>query len=123
MLNKIINKVVERSIRSAILPVNFGRKRPKKTRRYVDTNFFQEQLKFLFILSIAILMVLSEVGLEIGPILAGAGILGLAVGFGGQYLIRDIITGFFMIIENQYRIGDVVNFDGTGGLIWSKILL
>jgi len=49
--------------------------------------------------------------------LAGAGIIGLAVGFGGQYLIRDLISGFFIIIENQYRVGDVVNFDGTGGLV------
>ena len=56
-------------------------------------------------------------GFEIGPILAGAGIVGLALGFGGQYLIRDIITGLFIILENQYRIGDVVNFDSTGGLV------
>ena len=56
-------------------------------------------------------------GISVGPILAGLGIIGLAVGFGGQYLIRDIISGFFIILENQYRIGDVVNFDGTGGLV------
>jgi len=62
-------------------------------------------------------MILSEIGLMIGPILAGAGIVGLAVGFGGQYLIRDIISGLFIILENQYRVGDVVNFDGTGGLV------
>lgn len=62
-------------------------------------------------------MILQEIGLEIGPILAGAGIVGLALGFGGQYLIRDIITGLFVILENQYRIGDVVNIDTTGGLV------
>ena len=115
-LNKIINKVVERSIRSAILPRNFVSKAAETKREDTLIRIFSGTIKIV-IFSIAILMVLSELGLEIGPILAGAGILGLAVGFGGQYLIRDIITGFFMIIENQYRIGDVVNFDGTGGLV------
>jgi small conductance mechanosensitive channel len=65
----------------------------------------------------AILMMLQEAGIEIGPILAGAGIVGLALGFGGQYLIRDIISGLFIILENQYRIGDVVNINSTGGLV------
>jgi small conductance mechanosensitive channel len=62
-------------------------------------------------------MVLQEIGLMIGPVLAAAGIVGLAVGFGGQYLIRDIIAGLFIILENQYRIGDVVHLDGTNGLV------
>lgn len=65
----------------------------------------------------AVLMVLEEFGVMIGPILAAAGIVGLAFGFGGQYLIRDIISGFFIILENQYRIGDVVSFDTVKGLV------
>lgn len=71
----------------------------------------------IIILAMAILIVLQEAGVPIGPILAGAGILGLALGFGGQYLIRDLIAGFFIILENQYRIGDIVNVDGTSGLV------
>jgi len=71
----------------------------------------------IIILTLAILMILQEAGIAIGPILAGAGIVGLAFGFGGQYLIRDIITGLFIILENQYRIGDVVNIDGTSGSV------
>jgi len=63
------------------------------------------------------LMILQEIGVPIGPILAGAGIVGIAIGFGGQYVIRDLISGFFIILENQYRIGDVVSFDGTSGLV------
>jgi small conductance mechanosensitive channel len=62
-------------------------------------------------------MILEEIGVPIGPLLASAGIIGLAFGFGGQYLVRDVISGFFIILENQYRIGDVVNLDGTGGLV------
>jgi len=63
------------------------------------------------------LVVLQEIGVEIGPILAGAGILGLAVGFGAQNLVRDVISGFFMILENQVRVGDVAIINGTGGLV------
>lgn len=64
-----------------------------------------------------IMLMLHEINIPIGPMLAGAGILGLAVGFGGQYLIRDFFTGFFMILENQYRIGDYVGLDQTTGLV------
>ena len=64
-----------------------------------------------------ILIILKEIGVEIGPILASAGILGLAVGFGAQNLVRDIISGFFFILENQVRVGDVAIVNGTGGLV------
>ncbi|HQW04151.1 MAG TPA: mechanosensitive ion channel, partial [Saprospiraceae bacterium] len=71
----------------------------------------------VMLLLIVIIAILNEMGLSVGPLLAGAGILGLAVGFGGQYLIRDFFTGFFMIIENQYRIGDAVSLDQTSGVV------
>ncbi|MFO7762691.1 MAG: mechanosensitive ion channel family protein [Wenzhouxiangellaceae bacterium] len=63
------------------------------------------------------LMILSQVGIEIMPMLAGAGILGVAVGFGAQNLVRDVISGFFMIMENQIRVGDWVVLNGTGGMV------
>jgi len=66
---------------------------------------------------VAVLMILSEIGINIGPLLAAAGIVGLAIGFGGQYLIRDVVTGLFVIIENQYRVGDVVCLDATCGSV------
>ena len=68
---------------------------------------------------IVVLVLLKEIGIEIGPILAGAGIAGLAVGFGGQNLVRDVISGFFFIIENQVRVGDVAIINGTTGLVES----
>ena len=71
----------------------------------------------VLIVIILFMLVLNEFGLPVGPMIAGAGILGLAVGFGGQYLIRDFITGFFMILENQYRIGDAVSLDDTHGIV------
>jgi len=66
---------------------------------------------------IVLLVILKEVGIDIAPILAGAGILGLAVGFGAQNLVRDVISGFFFILENQVRVGDVAVINGTGGLV------
>jgi moderate conductance mechanosensitive channel len=71
----------------------------------------------VFIISVALLMVLSELGVAIAPLLAAAGIAGIALGFGGQYLIRDLISGLFILLENQYRVGDVVCFDSTCGLV------
>jgi len=55
--------------------------------------------------------------INIVPILTGAGILGLAVGFGAQTLVKDVISGFFLILENQVRVGDVAKINGTGGLV------
>jgi len=63
------------------------------------------------------LMVLSEFSVDIGPLIAGAGIIGIAVGFGGQYLIKDLITGLFIILENQYRIGDAVEINEFAGSV------
>ena len=63
------------------------------------------------------LIILREIGVDIGPVLASAGILGLAVGFGAQNLVRDVISGFFFILENQVRVGDVAVVNGTGGLV------
>ncbi len=63
------------------------------------------------------MLVLQKVGVNIGPILASVGILGLAIGFGAQELVRDYISGFFIIFENQIRTGDVAIINGTGGLV------
>ncbi len=63
------------------------------------------------------LVILKQVGVDIAPIIASAGIVGLAVGFGAQNLVRDIISGFFLILENQVRVGDVAIINGTGGLV------
>ena len=66
---------------------------------------------------LAIIMALKEAGFDIGPILAGAGVLGLAVGFGAQNLVHDVISGMFLLLENQIRVNDVAILNGTGGLV------
>jgi moderate conductance mechanosensitive channel len=69
------------------------------------------------IIAVAVAVIMSEVGIQIGPILAAAGILGLAIGFGAQNLVQDVISGFFILLEDQIRVGDVVQTAGKGGLV------
>ncbi|MCL6584288.1 MAG: mechanosensitive ion channel family protein [bacterium] len=71
----------------------------------------------VFIWAAAGTMILNELGFSIGPLLAGAGVVGLAVGFGAQNLVRDILSGIFIIVENQVRVGDVAILNGIGGLV------
>jgi small conductance mechanosensitive channel len=71
---------------------------------------------------VAAMMVLSIFNLNLGPMLASAGIAGLAIGFGAQTLVRDFINGFFILLENQYDIGDVVRIAGVKGTVESMSL-
>jgi small conductance mechanosensitive channel len=66
---------------------------------------------------IAIMLVLAEVGISLAPILGAAGVVGVAVGFGAQSLVKDYFTGFFVLLENQIRQGDVVQVAGIGGFV------
>ena len=64
---------------------------------------------------IAILVVLGELGINLAPLIAGAGVLGIALGFGAQSLVRDFLSGFFMLVEDQFGVGDVIDVGGTVG--------
>ncbi len=75
------------------------------------------KVAYAAIFLIAIMMILREVGMDITPLITGAGIIGLAIGFGAQNLVKDAISGFFIIMENQIRVGDVAIINGTGGLV------
>lgn len=78
---------------------------------------------FLIVITfVAVLMILGELGIQLGPLLATAGIGALAIGFGAQSLVKDVISGFFIILENQYRIGDVIEVSGVSGLVESVSL-
>lgn len=71
----------------------------------------------VLIYAFAVVTALKEVGYDVGPLIAGAGVVGLAVGFGAQNLVRDVIGGFFLLIENQIRVNDVVVINDTAGLV------
>lgn len=91
-----------------------GFENAKRTKTLSD---MLQNVASLAIIVIALLTVLQELQVNIMPILTGAGILGLAVGFGAQTLVKDIISGFFLILENQVRVGDVAQINGTGGKV------
>lgn len=66
---------------------------------------------------LALMIILGQVGVEIGPLLAAAGIAGVAIGFAGQSLVKDIINGFFILLEDQIRVGDIVEVGGISGVV------
>jgi len=109
-LRRIENHLIQKSIAEG--------ESASESRKRIDTIIRLIRQGFVIVLWLtASLIILNEVGIEIGPILAGAGIMGIAVGFGAQNLVRDIISGFFIILENQIRVGDVAIINGTGGLV------
>jgi small conductance mechanosensitive channel len=116
VINYLAKRFITKIIRVSVTVDHHQSELSERKREETLIQIFSWSMRVLLVL-LVIMMILNEVGLSIGPLLAGAGILGLAVGFGGQYLIRDFFTGFFMIIENQYRIGDVVSLDQTSGLV------
>ena len=69
------------------------------------------------ILTVGGMMILAELGVDLKPILAAAGLGGLAIGFGAQSLVKDVISGFFILLEDSIRVGDVVEIAGVGGLV------
>ena len=112
-INRFGGRIIERLIRRGVKDTT---KEATEKRQQTLIGVFSGALKIIVWL-IAIMMVLPELGINVAPILAGAGILGIALGFGAQYIIRDFLVGLLIILENQYREGDVVCVDGTCGLV------
>ncbi len=113
VLNKFLPPVVRRTV---------GRNKYKESKEGIEkrTNTLVAIFRGVgrvFIVIIGIMMILDEVGVAVAPVLAGFGIAGIAIGFGAQYLIRDLIAGVFIILENQYRVGDIVRVADITGLV------
>lgn len=112
-VGKIIRKLVKRSARET---------RESEEKRENTLIQVINSVITIVIWSVTVLVVLSELGVAIGPLLAAAGVVGIAVGFAGQFIIRDFITGIILLTENQYRVGDVVCFDTVCGAVESVSL-
>jgi small-conductance mechanosensitive channel len=114
-IHKIGGKAVEKIIRKAVPPDDLS---PDAERKREDTmiRIFVLGLRII-VWSITIMMVLPEFSVNIAPILAGAGVLGLAIGFGTQNVVRDFLAGLFVIIENQYRVEDYICLNDTCGTV------
>lgn len=110
---KTVNKVIHRAThRPDLFPTESDRKKRLKT---LDS-LINAVLR-LGIFMIATIMVINELGVNTAPLIASAGVIGVALGFGAQSLIRDFMSGFFIITENQYRVGDVIDIiTNVGGI-------
>ena len=117
VLNFIIKKFKKVAIRRAIKIKSVDNQEAEK--RITTLLGIVKGVAKLILWFVYLMILLTKFGINIAPILASAGILGLAVGFGAQELVRDFISGFFMILENQVRRGDVAIINGTGGLVES----
>jgi small-conductance mechanosensitive channel len=112
---RIIIKLVNKAISKMMVERPNSRFRFDQRRTVTFRKLIQNAVSYM-VNFIVILMVLYQFGVELAPLLAGAGVVGLAVGFGAQSLVKDIITGFFIILEDQFAVGDVIQtktFKGT----------
>lgn len=87
-----------------------------KKRTFTLTSLLKSLFKF-FVYFSAGAIILKEIGFDITPLVAGAGVAGFAIGFGAQTLIKDLISGFFIILENQFSVGDKVSVGGVKGVV------
>jgi len=110
MLRKMEQTLIDKARQSSEMPGESAKRAETLTR-------LLRQAVVIVTWVVTALIILRELGLDITPVLASAGVIGLAVGFGAQNLVRDVISGFFFILENQVRVGDVAVINDTGGLV------
>lgn len=114
---KMLRKLLKRFHTVLVQRSMFSGESASESSKRIDTlmRLLRQALQLALWITV-VLTVVKEIGIEIAPILAGAGIFGLAVGFGAQSLVKDVISGFFLILENQVRVGDIVSINGMTGL-------
>ena len=95
-----------------------GRDDPQAMRQRVDTLLSTVNWMFtIFLLLLGVTLVLDEIGVSVAALVAGVGLAGIALGLGAQALVKDVINGMFILLEDQYRVGDVVQVAGVDGLV------
>ena len=115
-IDKFMRTFISHIVHGAINPDKYASEREEKLREKTITSLVTAVAR-IAVAGLAILIILSELDIDIGPLLAGAGVIGFAVGFGAQSLIKDFIAGIFIVLENQYRVGDIVELNGIGGRV------
>lgn len=113
VLARVALHVVRRSIRSANkrATANLAAHDPQLKRRNTLSSLATSVVTYV-VWGVALIMVLSELDVEIGPLLAGAGVLGLALGFGAQELVRDVVSGVFLLMDDSLAVGDTISVNG-----------
>jgi small conductance mechanosensitive channel len=117
VLTRILRAVIGRLHKIFLPRAGTAAESAEQEKRVATIERLLQTLTTVVLMSLAGLVALHEVGVDVTPILTGAGIAGLAVGFGAQNLVRDVIAGILLILEDQVRVGDVVNINGRGGLV------
>ena len=116
VLRKFGNLAVRRSIHRAVRAHEYATVGDQKKREDTLVSMVSASLRVMLWV-VGGMLVVQEFGLDIGPLIAGASILGVALGFGAQSLVKDFVSGIFIIVENQYRVGDVVEIAGVAGSV------
>ncbi|MEM9894983.1 MAG: mechanosensitive ion channel family protein [Bacteroidota bacterium] len=117
VLIRFVKYLLRKFSRSILTRIEGEEDQVEKEKRAKTLNGIVHDVVIVTAWAIFLMILLKELGIDIAPILAGAGIVGLAVGFGAQELVRDAISGFFLLMENRIRTGDVAIINGTGGLV------
>lgn len=113
LLMLVIRGVILRALNSDL---SFGNDQDRKKRTETFVALISAVLRVVIWFA-AGMLILQELTINLGPLVAGAGVLGVALAFGTQSLVADFVSGLFIIAENQYRLGDVVDLDGTSGTV------
>lgn len=111
-----ITKFVGKKIYSFIEDDNILETNEKEARANTLINVSNNVIKII-VITFAFFSIMQELGMNITTLLTGAGIIGLAIGFGAQSLVKDFVSGFFILMENQFAVGDVIKINGVGGLV------
>lgn len=114
---RIIQRVLGPAIRTAITSQMEGQPEVEIEKRVDTISHVAYRTIWIVAVLVGLITILPEFGINTSALLAGAGLVGLAVGFGAQSLVKDVISGLFVLVENQYSKGDVVNVAGIGGLV------
>jgi small-conductance mechanosensitive channel len=114
LINRFLRIIIEKSIEKQVQ--NNISEQEKRKRIETLISVFEGTMKFV-VWVVALLMILPEFGLEIAPILASLGVMGLAVGMAARGVISDFISGVFIILENQYCIGEQIKISGIEGKV------
>lgn len=112
LLTKLIRNVVKQTVRHDLFPTEADRKKRLQT-----LDGLVGAVVKVIVWVVVIIMIINELGIDTGPLIASAGVIGIALGFGAQTLIKDFTSGMFIIAENQYRVGDVIEINNISGVV------
>lgn len=128
VLHRLITRIVRRAVLSPTVPEALRQRftdvsptvsAERRRQRAETVGSVLKSMSSILVFGVAFATVLSELGIDLGPVLASAGIIGVALGFGAQNLVKDFLNGIFMILEDQYGVGDAIDIGPASGIVES----